>query len=76
MAVTKTPVNSTIRLSLVTGLNELGAPILKQTNLSNVKSNALDQDLFDVANALIGLQEYQLDGIKRLDTAELIDQGI
>lgn len=73
MAVTKTPVSSTIRLSLVTGLTELGAPILKQTNLSNVKSNAIDQDLFDVANAIVSLQEYELGGINRLDTADLID---
>lgn len=73
MAVTKTPVTSNIRLSLVTGLNELGAPILKQTNLSNVKANALDQDLFDVANSFVSLQEYSLDKIQRLDTAELVD---
>lgn len=75
MAVTKTPVNSTIRLSLVTGLDTQGGPILKQTNLSNVKSNAADQDLFDVANALVSLQEYALEGIKRLDTADLVDLG-
>ena len=74
MAVIKTPVNSTIRLSLVTGLTEQGGPILKQMNLSNVKSDAVDQDLVDVTNALVGLQEYQLDGIKRLDTADLIEQ--
>ncbi|AHF07259.1 DUF1659 domain-containing protein [Desulfitobacterium metallireducens] len=73
MAVSKTPVTSSIRLSLVTGLDTQGAPILKQTNLSNVKSNALDQDLFDVANALVGLQEYSVHKIQRLDTAELIE---
>jgi hypothetical protein len=71
MAVTKTPIGSTIRLSLVTGLDELGAPILRTTSLSNVKSAAADQDLFDVANALLGLQEYQLNTISRVDTAEL-----
>lgn len=73
MAVTKTPVTSNIRLSLVTGLNEQGAPILRQTNLSNVKSDALDQDMYDVAQALVNLQEYDLHKIQRIDTAELED---
>ena len=73
MAVTKNPVNSTIRLSLVIGLNATGGPILRNTSLSNVKTEAIDQDLFDVANALVGLQEYQLNGISRLDTADLTE---
>lgn len=71
MAVTKTPVGSIIRLSLVTGLDAQGGPILRNTSLSNVKPAALDQDLFDVANALVGLQEYQLNSISRVDNAEL-----
>lgn len=74
MAVTKTPVNSTIRLSLVTGLSELGSPILRQTNLSNVKTNAVNQDIFDVANALVGLQEYALESIRVVDIADLIQE--
>lgn len=73
MAVTKTAVGSTIRLSLVTGLDAQGGPILRSTSLNNVKPAALDQDLFDVANALISLQEYQLNGISRVDTAELAE---
>jgi len=71
MAVNKTPLASTIRLSLVTGTNEQGAPILRQTNLSNIKSAAADQDLFDVANAIVGLQEYTLNSITRIDSADL-----
>lgn len=73
MAVIKTPVVSTIRLSLITGLNPQGGPIFKQTSLSYVKTDALDQDLFDVANALIGIQEYELHEISRVDTAELAE---
>ncbi len=71
MAVINSPVNSTIRLSLVTGLTAQGSPILKQTNLSNVKSSAVDQDIFDVANALVGIQDYELESIKRVDLADL-----
>ncbi|HWQ71818.1 MAG TPA: DUF1659 domain-containing protein [Desulfitobacteriaceae bacterium] len=73
MAVTKTPVGSTIRLSLVTGLDAQGGPVLRTTSLGNVKPAALDQDLFDVANALAGLQEYQLNSISRVDNAELAE---
>lgn len=71
MAVTKSPIISTIRLSLIIGLNPQGGPILRQTSLNNVKTSAADQDLFDVASALVGLQEYQLDSIKRVDIADL-----
>jgi len=71
MAVIKTPIAATIRLSLATGLNAQGAPILRQTNLNNVKSAAVDQDLFDVANAIVGLQDYTLNSITRVDTADL-----
>jgi hypothetical protein len=72
MPVGKYPVSSTIRLNLVTGLTEQGNPIIKQTNLSNVKTNAVNQDIYDVATALVGLQEYQLDSMKLVDIADLI----
>ncbi len=75
MAVIKTPIGSTIRLSLVTGTNAQGAPIIKQTSISNVKAAAADQDLFDVANAIVGLQDYALNSITRLDSADLAAQA-
>jgi hypothetical protein len=74
MAVVKTPLGTTLRMTLETGLDLKGNPILKNRNYSNVKPTASDQDLFDVGNLLVGLQQYSLNTIQRLDDANLDDQ--
>jgi hypothetical protein len=72
MAVNKVPGNSVIKLSLHTGDNPDGSPVLRTRSLNNVKPAAADQDLFDVAAALAGLQQYPLNGITRVDNSALI----
>ena len=72
MAVTKVPGNSVLRLVLHVGDSGSGSPILRNRSLNNVKSAALDQDIFDVAGALAALQDYALNGITRVDNAALI----
>ncbi|MBM7855845.1 hypothetical protein JOC37_002266 [Desulfohalotomaculum tongense] len=39
--------------------------------LSNVKTDVLDQNIFDVAQTLANLQEHILAGLLRIDTARL-----
>ena len=73
MAVTKVPANSTLRLELQTGVNGSGNPVYRNRSLANAKPTAADQDLFDVATSLAGLQEYTLNGISRVDNAALIE---
>jgi hypothetical protein len=73
MAINKVPASSVLRLLLQTGVDENNNPVLRYRNLSNTKSAAADQDLFDVATSLSGLQEYTLTGIGRVDSAELIE---
>lgn len=72
MAVTRVPANSTLRLELNAGTDTNGNPVIRGKNLSGVKSTAADQDLFDVAQALAGLQEHPLSGIERVDNGGLI----
>lgn len=72
MAVNKVPENSILRLELRTGVNASGNPVYRNRGLTNVKPTASDQDLFDVATALAGLQEYPLNGISRVDGAQLV----
>jgi len=72
MAVSKVPANSVLRLELRVGVNASGNPILRRKSLNNVKPAASDQDLYDVAAALAALQEYPLNGISRVDDAQLI----
>ncbi|WP_027718804.1 DUF1659 domain-containing protein [Desulfovirgula thermocuniculi] len=72
MAVSKVPTASVLRLVLQAGVDAQGNPILRNRNLNNIRPGAGDQDLFEVAQALAGLQEYALAGITRIDTARLV----
>ncbi|HPZ43574.1 MAG TPA: DUF1659 domain-containing protein [Bacillota bacterium] len=72
MAVEKAPANSILRLELRVGVSPEGNPVYRTRSLNNVKPLAADQDIYDVATALAGLQEYQLNGISRVDIGQLI----
>ena len=59
------PRDSALQFRLVVGTNPLtGAPIINSKSFGNIKSAALDQDVYDTANALIGLQKYTVDEIR------------
>lgn len=73
MAVNKVPANSVLRLELQTGVDGNGNPVYRNRSLNNAKPAAVDQDLFDVATSLVGLQEYTLSGISRVDNAQLVE---
>jgi uncharacterized protein (UPF0216 family) len=59
------PRDSALQLRLVIGTNpETGAPIINSKTFTKIKSTALEQDAYDVANDLIGLQKYTVDEIR------------
>jgi len=66
MAVVVTvPRDSNLQLRLVVGTNpETGAPIVNSKTFTKIKSAALEQDTYDVANALVDLQKYTVDEIR------------
>jgi len=66
MAIVVTvPRDSALQFRLVVGSNpETGAPIVNSKTFTKVKSAALDQDVYDTATALLGLQKYPLDEIR------------
>ncbi len=66
MAVVVTvPRDSALQFRLVVGTNpDTGAPIINSKTFNKIKSAALDQDAYDVANALVGLQKYSVDEIR------------
>jgi len=66
MAVVVTvPRDSSLQLRLVVGTNpETGAPIVNSKTFTKIKSAALEQDTYDVANALVDLQKYTVDEIR------------
>jgi len=46
------------------GNSNTGAPIINSKTFSKIKSAALEQDVYDTATALIGLQKYTVDEIR------------
>ena len=66
MAVVVTvPRDSSLQLRLVVGSNpETGAPIVNSKTFTKIKSTAIEQDAYDVATALVGLQKYPLNEIR------------
>jgi len=59
------PRDSSLQFRLVVGTNpESGAPIINTKSFARIKSTALDQDIYDVATALVGLQKYTVDELR------------
>ncbi|SFM00980.1 MULTISPECIES: DUF1659 domain-containing protein [Sporomusaceae] len=73
MAVVKLPQTSTIAIKLQKGVTTSGSPAYVTRNYTG-KPAATDQDLFDVAVALMGLQAYPLAEIARVDNAILLSE--
>ncbi|HHT70620.1 MAG: DUF1659 domain-containing protein [bacterium] len=71
MAVERTPESSRMQLQLQTGIGEDNEPIIKNRYFSNVKTDALDENVYAVAQSLTGLQQYPLLTVKRIDTGTL-----
>jgi len=50
---------------MVTGTNpDTGAPVIESKTFNKIKSSAIEQDAYDVATALVGLQKYPVDEIR------------
>jgi len=75
MAIVVTfPRDSALQFRLVVGTNpDTGAPIIQSKSFSNIKSAALDQDVYDVATALTGLQKYTVDEIRLEKESQLTE---
>ena len=74
MPVNKVPSASTLKMQFQTGVDGSGDPVYRRKSLNNVKSNAADQDVYDVAQAISGLQEYTLIAVLRDDNSELVNE--
>jgi hypothetical protein len=74
MAVVSTPIESVLVAQYQTGVSGSGSPLTRQKSFAGIKSNAADQDVYDVAAALFSLLQYPLVGVRRDDRNELVDQ--
>ena len=74
MAVIVVPRDSSMQLRLVSGTNpNTGAPIIETKTFGAVKVTALEQDIYDVTTALIGLQKYPVDEIRAQKESQLTE---
>mgnify|MGYP000940881495 CR=1 FL=1 len=74
MALVVTPISSRLTLSVNTGTDEEGNPVLRTRSFSGVKPAAADQDVYDVALVLGGLQEHFVEEISRVNEDGLADE--
>ena len=74
MAVVGTPLSSTLVVVYQTGLTPSGGPVLRQKSLSDVRSDAAEQAIYDAAHALFGLAQYPVIDVLYRKNFELVDQ--
>ncbi|MHC1719485.1 MAG: DUF1659 domain-containing protein [Clostridiaceae bacterium] len=74
MAVTATKTDCSMVLKFVQGVDEFGRDIIKSQKFSNLKTTALDQDIYDVAMALETLMPDPLVEILKNDENALASE--
>lgn len=67
-----TPVNSDLIVLVQTGTDAEGNPVYARVRYSALKPGATDQDAYDVAAAIGGLQQYPVAGIQRQNVVSLV----
>jgi hypothetical protein len=75
MAVSKYFMTKTLQLRLNTGLDAQFNPIFRNRSWSNIKADATDQELFDLAGEIGALQVHGIDGVRTVTTEGLEQLG-
>ncbi|MBP3930915.1 MAG: DUF1659 domain-containing protein [Peptostreptococcaceae bacterium] len=71
MAVTEAKNPSSLRIKLDLGMVD-GRTKVRSKTFSSVKHDASSQNVYDVAEALMGLQEYQTIEVAKIDNTTLV----
>lgn len=73
MAVSKSLGSSTLKLVLEVGVDDGGKPVFRNKSFDSLKNSTTDEDLYEVGQALAGLQKYPLNKTLRVDQGELVN---
>ncbi len=73
MAVNVTPLNSKLQMRFQVGLNEDGKPIIRSKTFGGLKSDALNENVYNAAQSLAGLQVNDVAAVRRIDEVELTE---
>ena len=71
MAITEAKNPSSLRIKLDLGMED-GRTKVRSKTFSSVKYDASAQNVYDVAQALMGLQEYQTLEVAKIDNTTLV----
>ncbi|HBH1340455.1 TPA: DUF1659 domain-containing protein [Clostridioides difficile] len=71
MEVVSTKNLSSIKLKLDAGFDDKGKAVVKSKSFANVKAEALNEDVYAVAEAIESLQENPIVDILKLDSTSL-----
>ncbi len=73
MAIEVRPMDCRLQIQLDVGAAADGRRIVRTRTFNRVKSTVSDQDLFDTAAALVGLQSSAPISVRRVGTEELVN---
>lgn len=73
MALVAIKENTRLKLELLTGMDG-DKPLIKSKTYSRVKPNTLDEDLYEVGQAIAELQVLPIHKIKRLEEIDLVEE--
>lgn len=75
MAVTSLEVSKALSLRINKGTNDDGKTVYGTMTFKNIKLDAADEDVYDVAKGIEGLLEYAVDTISKQEVTDLIGQA-
>lgn len=74
MAIIANQSDSKLKLVLDAGLDENNKEITKNKTFANIKTTATNENVYEVATALAGLQSYTLKSIKKYEEYDLVEE--
>ncbi|MBP1924381.1 hypothetical protein J2Z76_000234 [Sedimentibacter acidaminivorans] len=74
MAIIANQSDSKLKLVLDAGLDENNKEITKNKTFANVKTTATNENVYEVATALAGIQSYTLKNIKKYEEYDLVEE--
>ncbi|AEE97722.1 DUF1659 domain-containing protein [Mahella australiensis] len=73
MAVEVRPTVTRLRINMDYGTDANGRKLTRSKSFNNVKPDAADQTIFDVAIALADLQEHPVTAIRKVSESDLVE---
>lgn len=74
MAVIINPMDSKLKIKYQIGVDDNGNSKYKTKTYSNIKTEAMDEDVFAVAQSLANLQQYMVEDFRRVDEKEIAEE--